>query len=287
MITQQYSLKHTEIIMTFRAATPERTDNLFTVLRHLKANYTDYTVRLMEADTAQQLQTVQLAGLNVEHHFIFHRGAFPKAFLCNLGVLLASSPVICIHDADSVAMPLAVTQAVSTLLPGSTLNPTQIDVICPYLEVINIQASLKAQFIESLDYDVVAKATVPSAHANVLYHSANGGIVFFKRDQYIKVGGYNHFIVGWGGEDDELFARCGRLGFHWVNLSARLLHLHHDANHRDAQKAIAVNAQNHVQSHFSINCSDQELADLNTQLCKLFKDRDDLNHARLSFLFKK
>jgi N-terminal domain of galactosyltransferase len=272
---QKYSLNNTEFIITFRAATADRTENLFTVLRHLKANYIDYSVRLMEADTTQQLQAAQLHGLNVEHHFVYYRGAFPKAYLCNLGVLLASSSVICIHDADSIAHPFSVHSAVVTLTRPAVNEPAapgRCDVICPYLSVVNINGSIKKAFEQHLDYEQCGKLTLPMADANIMYEAAAGGVVFFRREQYIAVGGYHSGIVGWGGEDDEMLNRSSRLGLSWVIWVPNLIHLHHDSADRSVMLSRVNDTVNHNQAHYSSQCSDKELAEFVVLQRKFFDD---------------
>ena len=141
------SLRHIDVIMSFRAATAERTENLYTILRHLDRTYTDYRLWLMEADKAPTFEWNQLQDPKVRHVFLHHTGQFPKSLLYNTGVRLASSPVICFHDADSISDPPTLKYCVDQLFDADGS-----DVLCPFHSMINVSGATKQAFVQEPDF---------------------------------------------------------------------------------------------------------------------------------------
>jgi cellulose synthase/poly-beta-1,6-N-acetylglucosamine synthase-like glycosyltransferase len=225
------SLRDIDVIVSYREATEERRENLYAVLAHLDHTYTDYRLWLMEAAAAPRFDWQRLHDPKIRHVFVHHDGPFPKSMLYNTGVRLARSPVVCFHDADSIAQPQSLRGCVDALLDGDAS-----DALCPYWNVINVTGELKQSFMETHDYARFASIDPQQlpADAGVLYSNANGGVVLFKRSEYIRVGGYNARLEGWGGEDDELLRRAGRMGVRWHSFTVPMFHLHHDSGSRDA-----------------------------------------------------
>lgn len=223
------SLRNVDVIVSYREATDERRENLYAVLAHLGCTYTDYRLWVMEAASAPRFDWQRLADPKIRHVFIHHEGPFPKSMLYNTGVRLARSPVICFHDADSIAQPHTLRGCIDVLMDGGGS-----DVLCPYWNVINVSGELKAGFMQTPDYARFAAIDPEQLppDAGVLYSNANGGIVLFKRSEYIRVGGYNARLEGWGGEDDELLRRAARMGLRWHSMHVPLFHLHHDSGSR-------------------------------------------------------
>jgi glycosyltransferase involved in cell wall biosynthesis len=226
---EKISLREIDIIVSYREATEERSENLYAVLAHLDRTYTDYRLWLMEAAASPRFDWQRLQDSKIRHVFVPHEGPFPKSMLYNVGVRLARSPVICFHDADSISRPHILRTCVDSLL-----DRDDSDVLCPYWNVINVAGALKHSFMETPDYALFASIETPPLPegASEMYASANGGIVLFKRQDYIRIGGYNAKLEGWGGEDDELFRRARRQGLRWHSFRVPLMHLHHDSNSR-------------------------------------------------------
>lgn len=225
------SLRNIDIIMSFRAASEERTDNLYSVLRHLDHNHCDYRLWLMEADTSPKFEWQRVQDTKIRHVFLHHGGPFPKSLLYNTGVRLAASPVFCFHDADSIANPWHLRYSIDELLDQQIS-----DVICPYLSIINVSGTSKQAFAAHADYEALATAYASGKAEDfcVLYASNNGCIGVFRKDAYMRIGGYDTAMEGWGGEDDELLVRARRLGVRWNSLHTPVFHLHHDSASRSA-----------------------------------------------------
>ncbi|MBC7393422.1 MAG: hypothetical protein H7340_08800, partial [Variovorax sp.] len=100
---------------------------------------------------------------------------------------------------------------------------------------------------------------------------ANGGIVFFRRDAYARVGGYNAQLEGWGGEDDELFSRATRLGLRWHSFLVPLIHLHHDVSSRDPAIAATRGSKNVMAAGAARTMPLVELEEMATRLSENFR----------------
>jgi len=265
---EKTSLRGIDIIVSYREANEERRENLYAVLAHLAYTYSDYRLWLMEAAATPSFDWQRLRDPKIRHVFIPHEGPFPKSMLYNVGVRLSRSPVVCFHDADSLARPVILRHCVDALLDGQNS-----DVLCPYWNVINVSGALKQSFMEVPDYErftSIYNESLP-ADANEMYTSANGGIVLFRKHEYIRVGGYNARLEGWGGEDDELLRRAGRLGLRWHSFHTPLVHLHHDSSSRAAHIEGIRDTENLRASLAIEDMSQEELETLASELADFFR----------------
>jgi len=60
-----------------------------------------------------------------------------------------------------------------------------------------------------------------------IWYGSIGGIIFFKRDYLLKIGGYNENFMSWGPEDLEIYDRFFKLGNGIIKLQTCLYHLEH------------------------------------------------------------
>jgi hypothetical protein len=261
------SLRDIDIVVSYRETNEERRENLYTVLQHLARSYTDYRLWLVEADTRPRFDWSRVADPATRHVFIPYDGPFPKARLCNAGARLSQSPVVCFHDADSIAAPATLRASVDALLDGNAS-----DALCPYWTVVNVAGALKQAFVERPEHAVLGALDPENLppDANVLYARANGGIVLFRRADYLRVGGYNVHLEGWGGEDDELFWRATRLGVRWHSFHSPLIHLHHDTASRSDWAAATRDGENIRASVESAEMPQAELVALAAALARQF-----------------
>lgn len=231
------SLQGADVIVSYREATAERSENLYTVLRHLDRTYNDYQVWLMEADTAPRFDWARLSDPKIRHVFLPHDGPFPKSSLYNAGVRMARSPVVCFHDADCIARPEYLAYCVQRMLSdeGSDVPGTGVGAMCPFQSMINIAGATKQVFVETPDFELlpeIGEGELP-ADTMLLYPYNVGGIFLFRRRLYMRLGGCNPACEGWGSEDNELFARASRLGVNWQVVPKPMFHLNHDSPVRD------------------------------------------------------
>lgn len=231
METAKISLSQSDIVIPFRGAQADRLENLYTLLAFFRQTYCDYKVILVEADTEPRFSWVRLKDPAVCHYFFYSDRPFPKGRAINEGVRLSRSDRVILHDADSIANPHIMKECLDDLISE---NP-HADVWCPYRELINISGSLKDAFAAQPDYVRVADISLnhlPEG-ASKLYDSTPASVVILRRRDFIRFGGYNEAMEGWGGEDNEILFRFSRLGCRWICRISPLIHLHHDSAPRD------------------------------------------------------
>ena len=243
------SLRNIDIVISFRAASAERSENLYTVLRHLDYTYSDYRVWLMEADTAPCFDWARLADRKIRHMYVPDSGPFPKALLYNMGARLCSSPVVCFHDADCISRPQHLAYCVERLLSGdgSDAPGAGIGAMCPFQSMINVDGDTKRDFVRTPDFSVFDGLEHPpraSPDVSLLYPYNVGGVFLFRRQLYTKIGGCNPACTGWGSEDNELFARARRLGVEWQAITQPMFHLNHDSPNRNGYSQSASAERN-------------------------------------------
>lgn len=224
-----YSLKNAQVCITYRRATEEREGNLYAVLDYFKNTFTDYTLMLIESDKKPTFDWSRVDNPNLNYAFYYSDGKFPKSLLYNLAVKACRSEIVILCDADSIPDPYALTQCVNEM-PWRG----RFDFLCPFREVVNVAGESKQRFIKELCYENLKTAhqNQSATDMNPLYEQAPGGVLVCRREDYIKVGGYDAGFLGWGGEDNEFAWRIQRFGFGWTHLDTPLFHLHHDVNHR-------------------------------------------------------
>lgn len=267
-MTPKISLRKLELVISFRRKNEERETNLYTVLRHLNQTYEDYKVWVIEADDSPKFEWTRAPGTAHQHVFIHDVRPFPKSFLYNMGALLVRGPVICFHDADVISNPRYLRFAVDEMLDASVS-----DFINPYQNVYDVSGDAKQEFVDSPDYskkfDGLDVANLPPG-VSLLYENSAGGIMVCRKSTYIKVGGYNPNLLGFGGEDDEMIVRARKLGHTWNSLRAPLFHLTHDSTDRTQQQATEEFKRNMQAPSRTHNMTSSEFTAYTRELCSFF-----------------
>jgi hypothetical protein len=228
-------LQGLDIVVSYREATAERSENLYTVLRHLDITYSDYQLWLMEADRVPHFEWARLADPKIRHVFLPHEGPFPKSSLYNAGARMSRSPIVCFHDADCIARPEYLAYCVQRMLgeEGSDVPGTGVGAMCPFQSMINIAGETKQAFVQTPDFTRFPQIGEGDCELppdlTLLYPYNVGGVFLFRRRLYMKIGGCNPACEGWGSEDNELFARASRLGVNWQVVPKPMFHLNHDS----------------------------------------------------------
>ena len=247
-----------DIIVTYRGANADRRANLRAVLRHLDRTYEDYTLWLLEADRAPTFNWGELADEKVRHVFIYDAGPFPKAKLCNMGMRLTRSAIVCLHDSDMIAPP-----AIMKFCVDDLLNRGATDVWCPFEHIVNVAGELREQFSATGDFsllDPYRETHAPFAtDMTLLYDSNSGGINLMRRETFQLIGGFDDRFTGWGGEDNDILCRARRLNIRWHSIAARrMFHLHHDSPSRVGWSEQPHSADNCNRANDALSLNDAE-----------------------------
>lgn len=260
------SLKNTDIVVSFRASTQERMDNLFTLLNYLDATFIDYRVLIVEGDVQSLLPLALLEDTRIKHIFVHATGAFPKSLLYNTGAKYAQSDVIIFHDSDLIINPEAFNVALNAVQKNSNLH------VSPFYQVVNFSETAKKQFVQVPNYGYFKDFDLLDFNSEykILSVGAVGGVNVLNRQKFMQMGGFNSNMIGWGSEDGEFYVRWQRAGLGWYAIDYVAFHLHHDVDHRDDLK-LTKNAQSNLALElYTRTMPDEELAQLTNQLRGFF-----------------
>lgn len=263
------TLYDSDVIMSYRGSSIDREEALYAVLRHFDLTYKDYRILLLEADDSPKFKWNKLADKKIQHFFTHNNGPFPKALLYNMGTKMAASDIIVFNDTDCISDPESLRLCVNELLSFKAH-----DILCPYNETIDISGELKQHFLEYPEHKLFEDINQNSLKqdSRLLYERNVGGVFVFKRKDFIRIGGLNTNLTGWGGEDSELLYRARRLGLRWSSLTLPLFHLNHESLNRSewGQTVTPEGHANGVQAGLSETMPIDELQALSNQLHQFF-----------------
>lgn len=218
-------------IVPFRATSPARSENLITVLRWL----TEVPVSVVVSEHSAQSEVDLTDFPEVRSVWEKSTGAFSKSAACNAGVVVASTPVIALVDADTMVQSRALRACINRIVnPGERES---IQAIRPFGRLIDLG--------ENQSRNVQETGELPRGltDASDAFRSSEhiplaGGILVIEREAYLSIGGMDESFLGWGGEDDAFSSalkRCGvkgriltpEVGYHlWHNRDAKPRYQH-------------------------------------------------------------
>lgn len=227
---ERYDSSDLAIVLPVRIDHADRAANMETVLRFFQQFFVGYELVFVEAGDAPVLTSMTRA-LGAVHRFVPLSGPLHKTLLLNLGARLTERPLAVFYDTDVLFRPEAIHAVLSGLRTRSELsfgipyNGVQLDISGPDKEALAV----------TFDF-----ARLPFLATATLYHNYGhdavcwnpqgvGGATFFKRDVYLRCGGYNEKLVGCYWEDYEIVARFSLMGHppFWIK-DANLYHLQHE-----------------------------------------------------------
>lgn len=185
------------IIMTYRAGTtPERHDNLMTILRWL-SQWPQHDVIVVEQDQLPTL-TESLPHPAARSLFAYNPGPFNKSWGFNVGVRQSTQPVLAFCDADLI-LPLG------DLLDRAIVHCTnRYQVVKPYRRIIDLNPEQSVLLRQAPTEFVPPAGDGRSREAVGEYIVLCGGIFIIRAQAFRHLGGWDERFCGWGGEDDAL-----------------------------------------------------------------------------------
>ena len=173
-----------------------------------------------------------------EDRYVHHinEGNYERTLCYNEVAKIDDRPLIASLDTDVIIHPKYMYKAIRHMMQ------TGLAMVYPYSgKFISIMSlDVKREFEESLDYNTLLKYTPKDwelyhndGNIEVTHHHSVGGCVFFNREFYLKIGGYNPNFIGWGYEDNEIKYRLTTLGYKHGRIhddNAWLWHLLHDTD---------------------------------------------------------
>ena len=192
---------------------PDRLLNLRRVLEWL-APFQGLEIVLVEQDKFSKISELNL---RLKHIFIKSDMPFNKSWAFNVATRYIKTPIIIFGDSDLIMNPSAFIQAVQQL--------DNFDVVNPYNSVIDLNPQESLIDINTiLSIDRIGRG---DAADDIQKVPLCGGIIMFKREALIKIGGWNEDFIGWGAEDDFESLKVKLLLNH-TTMPNKCYHLHHE-----------------------------------------------------------
>lgn len=227
------------VVIPFRRDTPDRAENLATVLHSLSAQLSGVDLLVIEdgpeTDSPLSTQTGPLpAGLR--HVRRVHPGGFHRTRLLNHGMMhLTDRPFAASWDCDVLVYPGALAEALARLRKGAAA-------VFPHDgRFIDLRGAQRRTLLEVEGPLVLPAPPWPKRQAFFpdwpwnksgmvcLNMASAGGAVMVRRDAFDAAGGYHEGFRAWGFEDTELVARLTILGMAPSHVADwPLLHLSHE-----------------------------------------------------------
>ena len=206
-------------LVPLRIDSPERLENINTLIKYIFLHFRTRFI-VLEADSVRRyFPDVNPEGLRYEYiedlDEVFHRTKW-----INKLISFSDAPFIAVWDADAVAPPDQIADAISKIRSGTVVLSFPYDgrfyscdkITCDlFRRILNIEILIKRVPVMSLMHG---------------YHSV-GGAFIVNKTKYLDVGGENENIYGWGPEDTERVKRLEIMGLPVYYSPGTLFHLWH------------------------------------------------------------
>lgn len=190
----------------------DRISNLKRVLEWI-LGFNGVEVIVVEQDKSPKLPDFSLKGFK----YIFTESNLPfnKSWAFNVALKYASSKIVVFGDSDLIMDP---NEFISSLRMLDTY-----ECINPYSKVIDLEPNENQLPIEHLH----KISRNYRGEVDIQKTPISGGIIMFRKESIIKIGGFDQNFIGWGGEDDYQSFKIKQL-LSWGENDYRCYHLYHD-----------------------------------------------------------
>lgn len=214
-------LSNVTFLVPLRIDSPERMENIQTLI-NFTFRYSKTFFIVLEADKECRFFTENnFKGFSCrfikDPDSVFHRTKW-----INKLISLAETPYVGIWDADAISPPEQIIRSVETLRSGEAVMSFPYDGRFYACDKISCEV-----FKKTLDFKALSER-IPVMLLMHGYHSV-GGAFLVDKEKYLKAGGENEGIYGWGPEDTERVKRMEILNLKVHYTSGTLFHLWHPA----------------------------------------------------------
>lgn len=144
-------------------------------------------VILVEQDTHSKISNLNI---NCKHIFIKSEMPYNRSWAFNVGLKYTNSNIIVFGDSDIIIEPNNFINALNKI--------KEFDVVSPYDSVVDLtpqENNLPLRKIVNIDRP--GRGENDNQKINIC-----GGIVIFRKEAILNIGGWSEDFIGWGGEDD-------------------------------------------------------------------------------------
>jgi len=195
----------------------DRIINLRKVLEWL-ASFNNVDVIIVEQDKYSKISHLNL---RATHVFIKSDKPYNRSWAFNVALKRNKNPVIIFGDCDIVMDPQELVNSINEL--------NNFDVVSPYSSVLDLTP-------EETNYPFNMLPQIQRAGRGENDNqkiNLCGGIVIFKAESIVKIGGWNEDFIGWGGEDDFQTIKVKKLGLTYKEMPYRCYHFWHNRDEAD------------------------------------------------------
>jgi predicted glycosyltransferase involved in capsule biosynthesis len=190
----------------------ERLNNLKRVLDWLNG-FQGVEIILVEQDKSPKLPAYSLKGFK----YIFTKSDMPynRSWAFNVGLKYSTTNIIALGDSDLIMDPQEFINSVKLL--------EQYECVSPYNTVLDLTQQESNFHLEKLkSINRPGRGQTDNQKINL-----TGGIVLYRKDSFMKLGGFCEDLIGWGGEDDYQTFKT-KMFLTWTEAPNRCYHLYHD-----------------------------------------------------------
>ena len=202
-------------LFTYIIAYKHRADRIHNLKRVLEwlIGFTGIEIIIIEQDRSPKLHTFSLRG--VKHIYTKSDLPFNKAWAFNVGLKYSTTGTIVFGDCDIIMDAQEFINGLKSL--------QNFECVSPYNRVIDLN-----QNEIHLTIDQMKGVVRPGrGETDIQKICLCGGIIMFRKDAIIKIGGWDQQFISWGGEDDYQSFKS-KMFLTWTELPANCYHLWHD-----------------------------------------------------------
>lgn len=227
-----------------------RENNLKALIKYIRQNFKN--VEIIVAEQGNSISVIDSVDIHVFNH---NDGLFERSKLLNLAVKNANNEYLIIGDNDLIVDVDSINKSIDLL--------NEYDAINPYSVVRDIPENITNEYINNMDMNILKDQG--TYRESIVFA---GGMLAIRKSSYIKIGGYDENVIGWGGEDDLMTIKISNL-LKYTSLESVSYHLYHDRGingvpyheHYDKNVEILTKVQ---------NMNMDELIEYSKQGCKVF-----------------
>lgn len=189
----------------------DRIQNLRRVLDWING-FGGVEVLLIEQDTHSKISHLNL---KAKHIFVKSNMPYNRSWAFNVALKNSNSNIMVFGDSDLIMEPNEFITGLNALKEYSMVSP--------YNSVIDLTPQETGmQLNEMLTINRPGRGETDIQKINIC-----GGIAMFRKDDIIKIGGWNEDFLSWGGEDDAQAIKVKNF-LSWTELKAKCYHLYHE-----------------------------------------------------------
>ena len=178
-------------------------------MKYLRNNFNDKIEIIL---SEQGTNKTEIDGVDI--HVLFNDdGLFQRSKVLNNGVLAANYDKIFVGDNDVIIEVAAINKCLIKL--------NEYEVVNPYDRIADLSEAYSDNF--RLFLNLYFDNSSPMRDSIVF----SGGCFAILKDTYIRLGGFDEDIIGWGGEDDAFTYKIAELT-KYTGVDSLAFHLYHD-----------------------------------------------------------